>query len=264
MMIIIVIIILIVSILIIYNTPYPYLEFKRVISFLKSHKNNYISLPMKKLRIAIITAENRNEKYIELHDNSVNEYCNMHGYTYIRTDNCPKEQSSTYWCKIHKIRDSIDKYDYIIWLDSDTIIINKNIPIEYYLSKYGYPDIIFGKQSMPLDIARYVINAGIIIIKNSNVGKMFINDAINKINSLSECIVGQTEQGFWAGVCYEEGIMNILVKDDKYKNNVFIDMDYEFILHQMDVDVNIGDSIIFLHLPGYTNNKREKIFNYYK
>ena len=260
---ILLIILLTVLILLINGTPYPHIELSRMISFLKSHKNNYISLPMKKLRIAIITAENRNEKYIELHDKSLEDYCNIHDYTYIRTDNCPKEQASTYWCKIHKLKDSLANYDYVIWLDSDTIIINKNIPVEYYLSKYGYPDIVFGKNLCFLDLGRNSINAGIIIIKNSTVGKMFLDDAINKINQLTECSINDKEQGFWAGICYEEGIMNILVKDDKFKNNTFIDLDCSFIVNNIGTSAKIENGIIFLHLAGYTNDKREKVFKKY-
>jgi hypothetical protein len=249
-------------IILVSKTPYLHLEFKRIISFLKPTKYKFESLPFKKLKIGIITAENRNEKYIELHDKSVSEYCNIHNYDYIRTDNCPKEEASTYWCKIHKIKNELVNYDYVIWLDSDTIIVNKSIPVEECLSKFGYPDIVFGKNSVPFDIGRYSINAGVIIIKNSEIGKSFINKCLDKINSLPSCIIDNKEQGFWVGICYEEGLMNIIVKSKLFENHVFIDTDNTFILNLLRTE-QVGKNLIFLHLPGWSNKERENVFNEY-
>jgi len=262
MNIIVPIIILIILIILLCKTPYLNLEFQRIFSFLKPTKYNFEEMPFKKLKIAIITAENRNEKYIQLHDRSLNEYCSIHRYDYIRLDNCPKEEASTYWCKIHKIKNLISNYDYVIWLDSDTIIVNKNIPVEHYLSKYEYPDILFGKNSVPFDIGRYAINAGVIIIKNSEIGKSFINTCIDQIKSLDKCNINGKEQGFWAGICYEEGLMNILIKNKTFENHVFIDVDNTFILNLLRKE-EINKDLIFLHLPGWSNNEREEIFNKY-
>jgi hypothetical protein len=260
------IVVFVILIFLISKSPYFDLDVSRLISFVTPHVNKFESLPIKKLKIAIITAENRNDEYIKLHDQSLTEYCNIHGYHYIRLDNCQKEEATTYWCKIHKIKNVLDSnqmFDYVIWLDSDTIIVNKNIPIEYYLSKYGYPDILFGKQSIVFDLGRFTINAGIILIKNSENGNSFINDSIDKINSLDNCIINGKEQGFWASICYEEGILNLLVKSDKHKNNIFIDMDNTFILHHLNPFNQIDNNIIFLHLAGYPNDQRKKIFEYY-
>ena len=91
MKIIYLIIILIILIFLIDGTPYLHLEFKRVMSFITPHKNNFVSLPMKKLKIAIITAENRNEEYIKLHDQSLTEYCKKYNYDYIRMVNSLKQ-----------------------------------------------------------------------------------------------------------------------------------------------------------------------------
>jgi hypothetical protein len=138
---------------------------------------------------------------------------------------------------------------------------HSSIDINIFLAKYGYPDIVFGKQNMPMDIGRYNINAGIIIIKRSIIGKSFIDDCLSKINEHGNCFVDNKEQGPFAGACYEEGIINILAKSDQYKNNVIIDMDNEIMMHYI-FPVSIPQKrLIFLHLAGQNNQFRAKTFN---
>jgi hypothetical protein len=55
-------------------------------------------------------------------------------------------------------------------------------------------------------------NSGVFIIKNSEIGKNFLTDCIGWVNS--GCINNDgTLKGKWAGSCYEQGVMNILIAD---------------------------------------------------
>jgi len=226
-------------------------------------KNENLEItPFKKRKIAIITAEDRDFPFIKYHDINFKKYCDIHGYTYIRLDNCPKEESSTYWCKIYKIKQYLPYYDYVMWADSDTIIPDLSKSIDSFISDHGEPDIIIGIDSWFIDIK--IICAGLFLIKNSNIGKSFIDDCILKINDKDTCIINGKEQGVWAGICYEQGVMNLLIRE-KYSKYTYVDTDntiFKNIPDGLGANYNFDNSII-IHLAGHPNDVRENIFKKY-
>ena len=101
------------------------------LSFFK-HLNSYQvrnNITFNKYKIGIVTIENRNSDYIKYHDLSVKMYCDLYNYEYIRVDKYPNV--NVYWSKIFIINDLLktNKYDYILWLDSDTIFCDYNIDL---------------------------------------------------------------------------------------------------------------------------------------
>jgi len=243
-----------------------------MINNLIKHKiNTFTEVPLKKRKILIITTENRDDEYIKLHDINFDKYSKIHGYEYLRLDNCVKEESSIYWCKIHKVKQGLvsGKYDYVMWCDSDTIITDNQVSIDYFISKLGEPDIIFGNDHNGLHInIIHNINAGVFLIKNSEIGKSFIDDCLIEIANKPWCIKDGKEQGIWAGECYEQGVINNLIRTNKYKNKVCIDVEELFILNLSKLVENIPKIIkkpieklgFILHLPGQSLNDRVNYF----
>jgi hypothetical protein len=146
-----------------------------------------------------------------------------------------------------------------MWADSDTIIPDSSKSLDQFISETGEPDIIMSKYHsiLPLDNA---FCAGVFLIKNSDIGKSFINDCLLKIKSKSGCIINGKEQGFWAGICYEQGVMNMLIRE-QYKDYTYIDTKEEVILNSMGKQED-PDAIV-VHLAGYPNNIREEFFKQY-
>jgi len=174
--------------------------------------NNLLDNPSDKVnKFAIITFENRkNNKYVELHNNNITSYCKKWNYDYLFFDKC---EHNVYWCKMHFVLDALKsgKYDYVLWMDSDTIIKNKNISLDLIANKYS-SDIFVSSDG---GIAAFC--AGVFMIKNSPIGISYIEKCIN---SYSENCVIKSEnilKGFWTGLCYEQGIMNMLIFDYFYK-----------------------------------------------
>ena len=225
----------------------------------KPKKNLFTPVPLKKRKIAIITAENRNDEYIKYHDLNCKKYSRIHGYSYIRLNNCDPIESSTYWCKIYKVKKFLESgnYDYVLWLDSDTIFTNFDTSIDYYISKMGEPDIIISNDSNS-----YILNAGIFLIKNSNIGRSFINDCINTIENNSNCILDGKEQGMWAGACYEQGVINILLHE-KYNKDYYFD-EGDLIKNIINFDINKEYNLsLITHLPNSKNDNRNTFFKDY-
>jgi hypothetical protein len=106
------------------------------------------------------------------------------------------------------------------------------------------------------------VNAGVFIIKNSKIGKDFITDLLEKIKNLPLCVDDNKETGLWAGVCYEEGLMNILIKEKGYSGNSHIDRN-KYILNIIGDKIPKIDNQFILHLAGWNNVKRKEIFQEY-
>ena len=223
--------------------------------YLLRQKNNFTELPYNR-NILVITAEDRNSKFIEYHDINCEKYCKKNGYTYLRFDKC--ENVNVYWCKIHKVKEYLKDYDYVLWLDSDTVFTD-NTPIDYYISLIGEPDIIISKD-IGKDTHKNILNAGVFLIKNTLIGKNFIDDCLKEIDSKPWCIVNNKLQGNWAGECYEQGVMNYLLKG-KYQKDYYLDNDQLFILNQIWPYQNFNKIPLILHLAGWPAEKRREVFS---
>ena len=183
-------------------------------------------------KILIITRENRNHTFVTEHDINIEKYCRRHDYTYkrIRTEcsNLP-----IYWCKIQDLLNHISGYDYVVWLDSDTHINHMDRPLESIIRK----DITIGQ-----DHHQKVYNAGFFVVKNSKVGRQFLQDCLQYFEDHRDSCVDKNGRllGKWSGVCYEQGVMNILLKS-KYKNNVHVTRD-------VSNSIYCNDSVMITHL----------------
>jgi hypothetical protein len=174
--------------------------------------NNLLDNPSGKTnKIAIVTFENRKiDEYIDIHNNNVSAYCKKWNYDYLFYDKC---EYNVYWCKMHFVLDALKsgKYDYVLWMDSDTIIKNKNISLDLIVNKYSSDIFVSSDGGMA------AFCAGVFIIKNSPIGISYIEDCIN--SQPKNCAIESENKlkGIWAGMCYEQGIMNTLIIDKYFK-----------------------------------------------
>ena len=188
-------------------------KFSKKYILTKLINNNLRRKPeIKKNKILIISYDNRKkEKYIKLHNQNIKKYVEKYDYKYIFYNKC---NENNYWCKIYMVLDALqtDKYDYVMWMDSDTIIKDFNIDIGDVINMYS-SDIYVGSDNNP----KYdIINSGVFIIKNSDIGKNFLKDCVNFIPEV--CINKDGSlKGDWAASCYEQGTMNILIADNYSK-----------------------------------------------
>lgn len=170
-----------------------------------------------KAKIAIITIETRDnlKDVVEVHNKSLNKYCSRYGYDYI-FKNSYKSDLPVYWYKMLIVKEYLPEYDYVLWLDSDTIICDYSVRLEWIIQEGK--DIYIGRDYP--SFTSNVFCAGIFMIKNSEEGKNFINDCINGFINNDYCKEDGKPalKGAYAGLCYEQGMMNYLMKG-KYKKN---------------------------------------------
>lgn len=187
---------------------------------LVTDNNNKLS----NLKIAIITIENRESEYLKIHNKSISKYCKKFGYDYIFKTTYDSDLP-VYWHKLLIVKDHLKDYDYILWLDSDTIICNYDIQLELLIK--NNKDIYIG-YDYPI-LLQKVYCAGVFMLKNSDTSINFLNDCLNDYLGNNFCKENGKPvlKGKWAGQCYEQGIMNKMIKN-KYEKETLIISDKIF------------------------------------
>jgi hypothetical protein len=225
--------------------------------FNKLISNNKLKDASEKVnKICIVTFDNRaNIPYIATHNKNLLDYCKKYNCNYKFYDKC---KHNVYWCKIHMVLNELatGNYDYVVWMDSDTYIFNMGINFSDILNWYS-SDIFVGSDN---HTTYDLINAGVFIIKNSSIGIKFLKECISYINPQCGSGSGTPEKsenklkGNWAGTCYEQGVMNILIAD-KYSNNTTV--------LPNDIIYNFGkcrNNVFIMHLYNSSNDARDKCF----
>jgi len=107
-------------------------------------------------------------------------YCIKYNYDFIDDESIYNPNKPIPWSKIPLILKYIDIYDYIIWIDADILIMNDIIKFTDFIDTYNSYDIVVGSDFR-------MINTGIMIIKNTDFSKNFINQIdINEYDPLED------------------------------------------------------------------------------
>ena len=122
-------------------------------------------------KIAIVSLYTKEISDYAVHsENSIKEYCEKQNYTfYIYREKLEKE-SSPNWSKAQALLNHINDHEYIIWMDSDTLIFNPNKKLEDIINKASKKFILatedIGRNSM--------LNSGVLFFKSHNYTKNLI------------------------------------------------------------------------------------------
>lgn len=225
-------------------------KFSKKYILTKLINNNLRRKPLvKQNKILIISYDNRNnEKYIQIHNHNIKKYVKKYDYKYIFYNKC---NENNYWCKIYMVLDALEtnEYDYVMWMDSDTIIKNFDIDIGDVINLYSSDIFVGSDNNKKYDI----INSGVFIVKNSDNGKNFLRDCINFIPDV--CInKNGTLKGKWAASCYEQGTMNILIAD-KYSKYTTV------LKNSLIFNYNVCSNEVFImHLYASSSEYRKRCF----
>jgi hypothetical protein len=247
--------IIIIIIFIIINSEKIYIYIKDLIFFIKilffykfQYNNNFIENYLDKnfndIKILITSFDNRiNLKYLKYHNNNIEKYCRKwKNVNYFFTNEC---DTNMYWCKLYLIREKLqtNNYDYVMWMDTDAVIINDKISLQKLVNSYS-SDIFISNDTYYKIHKTNILCAGVFIIKNSDIGKKFIDECIYTWEN-SKCFKNEKIQGIYAQLCYEQGTMNYLIYEKYIKyttilepkifRNSFICNKNSFILHNYGV-----------------------------
>jgi hypothetical protein len=221
-------------------------------------EKNKRTIPInKKNSILIITYDNRaDEAYVIEHNKNFTSYVNKHGYEYKFISKCNK---NVYWCKIYLVYEMLQSnlYDYVMWIDSDAVILDMDFDLNNMINSYDC-HLFLTDDNNAFGLINH-INAGVFIIKNSDIGINYIKECLK--HDVPNCINIKTNKlkGIWAGTCYEQGIMNIVLEKYTNNNNIFTIIPESIIYNGYNLS-KINNKKI-LHYYGTTSEERMTLFS---
>lgn len=167
-------------------------------------------------RIGILSYCSYNNNFCKVSRCNHQRYASKYNYTYLN----PTPESDEFHLskfllhgtryKTYSVIRYMSSFDWILWIDSDALFFNFDIPIEYWIAKLTRKksDIFVAK-----DLPGYPFNAGVMLIKSTQWSKVFFKRAIDHIVNRSTQDSSQDQPVFF----------NFLRKN-KYgeQNNIFI------------------------------------------
>ena len=102
-------------------------------------------------------------------------YCKKHNYDYIDDESVYDRSRKIEWSKILIVQKYLSQYDFLVWIDADTFIMNDNVTLESLIEKYlegDYP------KDLMYTVGHGWVNNGIIFIRNTPFMADFLERSI--------------------------------------------------------------------------------------
>lgn len=121
-------------------------------------------------KIAIVSLYDKKYEEIGKYSNwNKRDYANLHKYDLYLYQNSLDESRPTAWSKIKAIEKHLSDYDWIMWSDADSLIMNNSVKLETLIDN-NYDMII------TYDQISKVLNTGVFLIKNSEWSKVLLKN----------------------------------------------------------------------------------------
>jgi hypothetical protein len=175
------------------------------------------------------------------------EYAEKHGYGFLSERNYEGYDRPISWYKIYKIVKLLNDYDWIVWMDADSLITNFNFKIEDIINKEfeRQKTVFLSPKDLPIECSlpelqetNYIISQdnyspcmGIFLIKNCEWSKNFFTKIYEQTDHLNDAIWENRAQDF---LLYSnpELMQNIKFVPKKTLNSFTLDWgDGDFIIH---------------------------------
>ena len=155
----------------------------------------------------IVTLETRDLPMVELHNESMQAYCQYHGYTYIFLDHF-ESSFAVYWQKLQVVLQTMEATtsDFVMWVDSDVIVQYPSLSLSIITNTQE--SVIYWARDLEGDKP---LNAGVFIVRNNQSGRYFLEECFRVyLARKRECYKYNTKglNSTWSGRCYEQGVMN--------------------------------------------------------
>ncbi len=199
-------------------------------------------------KIAIVSLYTSEISDYAIHsENSIREYCKKQNYTFYVYREKLEENSSPNWSKAQALLNHIDDHDYIIWMDSDTLIFNPEKKFEDIISKAPRKFIFATK-----DIGdNSMLNSGVLIFKNHD----YVKGLIKKWRDFDG-----DKTSLYASGGDQEILCDTLNKSDGFGFNRKI-----FEMNEFNTDPRFVDNDTFiLHFMAYPHELKKIFMSYWQ
>lgn len=127
-----------------------------------------MAAPPRKKRFAILTLCDKNAGYICM-ASAANKrrYADLHGYDFIVSTQVADPSRPAAWSKILEVRKHLPNYDWLLFIDVDTLIMNPTVRLE---------DVADEKVDQVIAADHNGINSGVWLVKNSEWSMFFLDE----------------------------------------------------------------------------------------
>jgi hypothetical protein len=200
-----------------------------------------------------IGSEYNNKVWVKYALNNHKKYCAIHNYDYILRTNSKTNRAPT-WEKIDIIKELIltNKYDYIFWMDTDSIFTNFSIKIENIISNAGsnYNFIFSGDTN--------IINAGHFIFKSCE----WSLKELDKIWTIFPANYGMSGDNA-AFSCWLSGGNGSMTHEEQKKYYEMVDKGYTDTYEKYRIESGIAQDYICKELFKFCKLIPKKVINSY-
>lgn len=180
--------------------------------------------PTRKKKIALVCYDNRLENpRIEKLKKRNQSYCIAHNYEFLFfAKHNGDDYLPPYWLKVKIVKEVLEsnKYDLVMWIDSDACFNDFSVSLDNLFQVFGLERHFF---ICGPDKCLASFNAGVWIVKNKPEAKQFMSEWLaqfpphrwsRKKNGRWKC------PGIWAGSDYEQGAGRALLLSQKWNKAV--------------------------------------------
>ena len=139
-----------------------------------------------KIAICTLTIGSEYKKIVHFGTQSKIKYCSKHGYNLYMDEDIYDQSRPIAWSKIKLLQKYIHNYDYIIWIDADTMIINNDIKIETFIDKYMQNKDMQNKDMLLAYDSGNLINTGVWFLKNTQYVYDFLTDIYDQTHLIHD------------------------------------------------------------------------------
>ena len=177
---------------------------------------------------------------------SVRDYCLKQGYTFYVYRETLEKNASANWSKAKAILNHIDDHDYIVWMDSDTLIFNPEKKLESIIEKAPKKFILATK-----DIGdNCMLNSGVLFLKSHQYTK----NLITKWRGFNG-----DKSSLYASGGDQEILCEILRKSDSFGFNRKI-----FEMNEFNTDPRlVNEDTFILHFMAYPHELKKIFMSYW-
>lgn len=162
------------------------------------------------------------------------EYCARHGYDYFDGTEKISDRPPS-WNKIPMLRHILPEYDWVMWLDSDAMVMNLNVEAER---------IAAGDAALLLTRDPVELNCGVMLARNCPEAERLLSAIWDREEFINN--------GWW-----EQAALIDLYKSEQWVRDVVGTIDQRAMNSYME-NFEPGDFI--LHLAGKTTEERNRVF----
>lgn len=219
------------------------------------HKIGYVWKPKIKIAVCSLTVGEEYKKITKYGRKTKILYCQKHGYDFFDEETDVDYNRPLAWSKINIIKKHLLDYDYIIWIDGDTFIMNDNIKLEEIISDYTNNKDITVARDISVIENRVLINTGVMLIKNTEWVMKFLNLIYDQVQFINH--------SFWEQAAFLNLLENNISDSQNHINVLPFHLQNKINTYWFTYYYN--DCFIF-HFPGSSvekeNNLSEKMNKY--